>query len=586
MAADNGDTPDRAGEAIWQNGVAREGDTDTQRVISADLPVNATLHLWLKAVNPGTPGSVSLFSANGKFGEVQVANAEENSFRISHVFGGGHIELRYDTAETSVSVAYWFTAADVLETGITVLHTNPANAAPDLPASYHFRPPFGWMNDPNGFGRFGGRPHLFYQHYSHGRMWNNMHWGHAVSSDYLRWRHLPVFLFPSEEVVARPDKRGGAFSGSAIPLPSGPGIRVFFTEKVSDRMPEQEIQMSAVSADLFTAGEATVILPHRPEGEGLTLDFRDPYVFRGPDGRWKMLLGSQSVEGGVILLYETEDTQAAGGWTYLGKLLIETRHQTTAIECPCLLPLDGEATDPATRWALSYGLMNGKDERTGRRNLTLVDVGWFDGRTFSREFTRELDFGTDNYAFQAFMDGTTPVGIGWLGNWADTGPTIDFPSAMTLPRTLRLEGGQLLTPPIEAAEGLRSHVLDRTRLAAGERVTFSNGAVELLIEFSEAGVPFDLELEHPGVGLGLVQDETGLWLRYESPGADHPRYIVEGARVRRLRIFLDYGSIEVFADDGRFAGTKRITGFDPVRSARLSAPADTVSQAMVWALRL
>ena len=184
------------------------------------------------------------------------------------------------------------------------------------------------------------------------------------------------------------------------------------------------------------------------------------------------------------------------------------------------------------------------------------------------------------------MDGTTPVGIGWLGNWADTGPTIDFPSAMTLPRTLRLEDGQLLTPPIEAAEGLRSHVLDRTRLAAGERVTFSNGAVELLIEFSEAGVPFDLELEHPGVGLGLVQDETGLWLRYESPGADHPRYIVEGARVRRLRIFLDYGSIEVFADDGRFAGTKRITGFDPVRSARLSAPADTVSQAMVWALRL
>lgn len=560
--------------------------TETLRIIAADLPFNATLHLWLKAVRPDTPGSVSLHSANGKFGEVQAVNAEENSFRIYHVFGGGRIELRYDSAETSVSVAYWFTAADVLETGITVLHTNPVNAPPDLPAGYHFRPPFGWMNDPNGFGRFGGRPHLFYQHYSHGRMWNNMHWGHAVSSDYLRWRHLPVFLFPSEELSARPDKRGGAFSGSAIPLPNGPGIRVFFTEKVSERVPEQEIQMSAVSADLFSAGEASVILPHRPEGEGLTLDFRDPYVFKGPDGRWKMLLGSQSADGGVILLYETEDPQAAGGWTYIGKLMVETRYKTTAIECPCLLPLDGEATGPATRWALIYGLMNGIDESTGRHNLTMVDVGWFDGRSFSREFSRELDFITDNYAFQAFMDGSNPVGIGWLGNWADTGPAIDFPSAMTLPRTLKLEDGQLLTPPIGAAESLRSHIVDRTRLASGETVAFANGAVELLFDLREAGLPFDLSLEHPDVDLGLVQDESGLWLRFDRPGLTSPRYIVEGARVRRVRIFLDYGSIEVFADGGRIAGTKRIDGFEPVRSARLSAAADAVHHATVWALRL
>lgn len=586
MAQENGDSPATTGRALAQSGDSGPDEADTLRIISADLPVNATLHLWLKAAHADKPGSVSLHSANGKFGEVQAVNAEENSFRIYHVFGGGRIELRYDSADTSVSVAYWFTAADVLETGITVLHTNPVNAPPDLPAGYHFRPPFGWMNDPNGFGRFGGRPHLFYQHYSHGRMWNNMHWGHAVSSDYLRWRHLPVFLFPSEELSARPDKRGGAFSGSAIPLPSGPGIRVFFTEKVSERKPEQEIQMSAVSADLFSAGEASVILPHRPDGEGLTLDFRDPYVFKGPDGRWKMLLGSQSDEGGVILLYETQDPQAAGGWSYLGKLMVETRHRTTAIECPCLLPLDGEATDPATRWALIYGLMNGTDERTGRQNLTMVDVGWFDGRAFSREFSRELDFITDNYAFQAFMDGANPVGIGWLGNWADTGPAVDFPSAMTLPRTLKLEGGQLLTPPIGAAESLRSHIIDRTRLAAGETVAFVNGAVELLFELREAGLPFDLTFDHPGVTLGLVQDETGLWLRYERQGRIAPRYIVEGAQVCRVRIFLDYGSIEVFADDGRIAGTKRIDGFEPVRSARLSAAPDAVPHATVWSLRL
>lgn len=559
---------------------------ETIRVIHADLPVNATLHLWLKAVSPETPGSLSLHSVNGKFGEVQAINAEEHSFRIYQVFGGGPIELRYDSRDTTVSVAYWFTASDVLETGITILHTSPANQPPDLAASYHFRPPFGWMNDPNGFGRFGGRPHLFYQHYSHGRMWNNMHWGHAVSSDYLRWRHMPVFLFPSEDLTARPDKRGGAFSGSAIPLSNGPGIRVFFTEKVNGRIPEQEIQMTATSADLFTAGEASVLLAQRPAGEGLSPDFRDPYVFKGPDGLWKMLLGSQSEEGGVILLYDTDDPQAASGWTYRGKLLVDSRYRTTALECPCLLPIDGEATDPKTRWALIYGLMHSLDEKTGRRNLTMVDVGWFDGKTFSREFSRELDFAADNYAFQAFTDGQVPVGIGWLGNWVDTGPTVDFPSAMTLPRTLRLENGQLLTPPIGTAESLRSHILDRTRLAAGNVVTFLNGAVEILFDLAEAGLPFELTLDHPDVPLAVAQGEAGLFIHYGGDEAATPRYLAEGARVSRLRIFLDYGSIEVFADGGRYAGTKRIEGFEPVRSARLIAGDGAIISATIWALRL
>ena len=86
------------------------------RAIDVELPVNAVLHLWLKAVTPDEPGAVSLYSVNGKFGEVQAVNAEENSFRIYHVFGGGTVTLAYDTAVTSLSVAYWFTPSDVLET--------------------------------------------------------------------------------------------------------------------------------------------------------------------------------------------------------------------------------------------------------------------------------------------------------------------------------------------------------------------------------------------------------------------------------------------------------------------------------------
>ncbi|XUY27506.1 GH32 C-terminal domain-containing protein [Agrobacterium sp. rho-8.1] len=556
------------------------------RTIQTDLPVNATIHVWLKAKKADEPGAVSFSNHNGKFAEVSSTNVDEYNFRIYQVFGGGRVELSYDTVTTAVSVIYWFIASDVLETGITVVHTKPDNAAPDLPDSYHFRPPFGWMNDPNGFGRFEGRPHLFYQHYSHGLRWNTMHWGHAVSSDYLRWRHLPIFLFPSEDLTTRPDKRGGAYSGSTIPLVEGTGIRVFFTEQVQDRVPEQQIQLTATSSDLIMAGQADVILGHRPDGQGLTTDFRDPYVFRGPDGLWKMLLGSQSDGGGVILLYETQDPTAASGWTYVGKLWVETRYKTTAVECPCLLPLDGPANARSTRWVLVYGLMHSEDAATGRKNLAMADVGWFDGKTFVKEFGQELDFGTDNYAFQAFLDGDTIVGIGWLANWADATPEIDFPTAMTLPRRMIFSTGALLTPPIGAAESLRHRILDRTRLAAGEAVEFPNGAVEILFELEKPGLPFELELAHPTVKLGVVCDETGLWIRYED-GRDgpSPRYISEGARPFRLRIFIDYGSIEVFADHGRYVGTKRIDSFEPVRSAQLKSTHGAVSHATTWMLK-
>ena len=552
-----------------------------------DLPVNVTLHVWLKAVLPGELGILSMSNANGRFGDVTVANSEEYSFRIYHIFGGGLVDFEYDAETTAVSVLYWFTAADVLDKGVQVVHTNHSNAPPALPDSYHFRPPFGWMNDPNGFGRFHGRPHLFYQHYSHGLRWNTMHWGHAVSDDYLHWRHMPIFLFPSEDLTARPDKRGGAYSGSAIPMSDGPGIRVFFTEQVAERTPEIQIQLTATAADLIMAGQAEVILPERPANQGLTLDFRDPYVFRGPDGRWKMLLGSQSNDGGVILLYETEDHRGATGWTFIDKLLVEKRLQTSAIECPCLVPLDGAVNDPSTRWALIFGLMHSVCPRTERRNLTFAEVGWFDGKRFTKEFEQELDFATDNYAFQAFDDGGKVVGIGWLANWADASPDIDFPSSMTLPRNLVLSEGALLTPPVEGVEVLRSHLLDDNRLMAGEHLSLVNGAAEIEFSLLEPGTHFELELHHPTIRLAVVGDDEGLKIVYQREGASAgPRYLAAGARARTLRIFIDRGSIEVFADGGRWTGTKRLDDFEPVRSARLKAPAGAVTEARAWALKL
>ncbi len=72
----------------------------------------------------------------------------------------------------------------------------------------HFAPDTGWLNDPNGMIYHEGVYHLFFQHNPFDVRWENMSWGHAVSSDLLHWRQKEDALFPDED--------GTMYSGCGI----------------------------------------------------------------------------------------------------------------------------------------------------------------------------------------------------------------------------------------------------------------------------------------------------------------------------------------------------------------------------------
>lgn len=546
-----------------------------------ELLAGETLHLFQKPIGGATESVVILATADGR--ELRLASPASDDFTRVEAAGlaGGPATIAYDEDATEISLAYAFDPATVAATGIRTLYATARNMRNEARYRLHFAPPFGWMNDPNGLSQVNGRTHLFYQHYPHALRWNTMHWGHAATENGIDWVEQPVFLLPRPELTADDAKVGGVFSGSAVPQENG-GLRVYYTDREDDRLPNWEWQMTAVSEDLVTAGASTPVVTETPDLPRFGKNFRDPFVFRGPDGLWKMLLGGGSDTAALVLLYETDDAAGAAGWRFVDVVHSWPTTQNLPAECPCMVALDGEG---AGLHALVFGVLGSRDEVSRRRNITVALVGRFDGRTFSPIARSELDYGTDCYAFQGIVGADGPFGISWAANWTDVFKDRDHPSAMTFPRRLVWKDGALSTPPITAVETLRLPE-PPVAVAAGGATTIRDGLAEVEIAIAVPGSPFEIGFRHPGFGLTLGYADDTLELFFKPPGSrPSPRYYIEDIQPERLRIFVDVGLIEIYVDDGRWCMTKRIDSDEPVETVTLDAAPGAIASATLRHLR-
>ncbi len=433
--------------------------------------------------------------------------------------------------------------------------------------AFHLTPPVGWMNDPNGFSLYGGEYHLFYQYHPYSTNWGPMHWGHAVSRDLLHWDMRPAALAPDEWY-----DHAGCFSGSAIDLPDGRMLLIYtgVRRETKEDGTEGDVQTQCLAfgdGTDFTKYDHNPVLTEADLPEGASrVDFRDPKVWRGSDGIYRLVAGSRPADGsGQILLYTSED---AVHWQYK-KVLASNRNRIGKMwECPDFFVLDGKAvllTSPQDMEAV------GLTYRSGNGSIALI--GTYDEATdtFIEERDQPVDYGIDFYAHQSVL---TPDGrrimIGWMQNW-DTlgvrGEDQKWYGQMSIPREIYVKDGRLIQKPLRELGECR-------RQSASYEGTVND---EVLQIEGINGRIMDLELEiascdpneiYQSFEMRFGEDETHYSSLSFRPGEQILKIDRTYSGVRRsvmnssecyagqkdgtisLRILMDRFSVEVFADDG------------------------------------
>ena len=302
----------------------------------------------------------------------------------------------------------------------------------DQRPAFHLTPNIGWMNDPNGFSCYQGEYHLFYQYHPYSTEWGPMHWGHAKTRDFLHWERLPAAMAPDQDY-----DRNGCFSGSAVELDDGRQMLVYTAVHKhlaeDGQAVETQTQCLAFGDGVNYEkwpGNPVITAAQLPEG-GSKVDFRDPKVWREPDGSFRLVVGNRPADGsGAVLLYQSRD---GIDWSLVGTVDASHSQYGQMWECPDFFPLDGKQVLFVSPQEMSP---IGLEFHAGNGTVCLIGSYDADANRFTREAVQAIDYGIDFYAPQTLL---TPDGrrvmIGWLQNWNTLSVTAPDTSVLKIDRT-------------------------------------------------------------------------------------------------------------------------------------------------------
>ena len=431
---------------------------------------------------------------------------------------------------------------------------------------FHVTAGVGWLNDPNGFSVYRGEYHLFYQYHPYSTQWGPMHWGHLKTKDFLKWERLPVALAPDNDY-----DRAGCWSGGAVELPDGRQLLMYTGRQTQEENGVEiayQVQCTAVGDGRdYQKYEANPVLTaeHLPGGVS-PYDFRDPKIWREPDGTYHAVTVTLMEDGGAVLLYKSDDGLS---WRF-ESVLERCRNEYGAMwECPDFFPLDGKQVLIVSPMEMRP---MGLEFHTGYGTVCMI--GRYDG-AFSRESVRSLDYGLDFYAAQTLetLDGRR-VMIAWMQNWATAACQphgIRCYGEMTIPRELSIRNGLLIQNPVRELEryrvnpviyrdilvteeinlgGVRGRVLDMTVSIAP---TSESGYRCFKVRVAKDGERETVVQYEPESGV-ITIDRSRCGAPYEMP---HVRQFLARRQngKLKLRFVMDRHSLELFINDGEQAAS-------------------------------
>ncbi|HEX2970397.1 MAG TPA: glycoside hydrolase family 32 protein [Bacteroidales bacterium] len=402
----------------------------------------------------------------------------------------------------------------------------------------HFTSRRGWNNDPNGLVYLDGEYHLFYQHNPFEREWENMTWGHAVSTDLVHWQELKPALWP--------DDMGTMFSGSAVidyDNTSGfgkdgipPMVAIYTVNNAKGQ--RQCIAYSLDKGRTFTKYEGNPVIDSWDMWK--TTDLRDPDVFwYKPAKHWVMVL----YEKDGMSIYNSPDLKK---WEYKS-------HTPGFFECPNFFELPVDGNKNTKKWVM-YGASG------------TYMIGKFNGSTFTPESGKYYYGNGVLYAAQTYNNIPEEDGRRIQIAWGRVEhPGMPFKHEMLIPTVFSLrttkDGVRLFSEPVKEIETLQQKEL-------AWNGTDQAKASEFMQQFNNAAclrIKTKIKLSHStSAGLSLYGQNIILYdLNYNQINGLF--YTPEDRTSMEISadIFVDKTSVEVFIDGGAFSYAlekKAVTG--------------------------
>jgi sucrose-6-phosphate hydrolase SacC (GH32 family) len=418
---------------------------------------------------------------------------------------------------------------------------------------FHYTSRRNWLNDPNGMMYYDGEYHLFLQHNPKGNKWGNMTWAHAVSKDMVHWEQLPHAILPYGG--------GTIFSGTGAvdhnnTLGKQKGdVKTLLACFTLARKPfYQAIAYSTDKGRTFELlNEGKAVVPN----QGIDRGERDPKLFwHEPTQKWVMILW---VKKGI-----TEKDKRSNNKRFRnkpigpGKVRFFTSDNLTdwtvasdfdrdwVFECMDFvhLPVDGDPNNK--KWLLFDASFD-------------YEIGEFDGTTFTTDKKVGLgDYGPNYYAAQTFNnspDGRTVI-IGWMRKSDFDKVGMPFNQQMSFPTTMELcttpDGIKLFRWPIQEIDSLYTRRHEFTNRPITELADALSGIEADLID---ASIEFDPEKTG-----NIEWNLRGLKVRYQ---VGKKQFLYAGSSLAAppvkgkvtLRVLVDRGSLELFANDGATVAT-------------------------------